>query len=166
MSIDQNTSTSDPHNADDLYVTNLSEAQISLKKAYLLLSYGHFNQAINSCTEATKLCPDNYLAPSLHGAILVAAGRINEAIQHLSRVMRRFPNEILPRLYFCEACLLGGRTQRGLKELGTIGKTITEDSPWFPFYENVQATFEGLDPSQIPAPLVVPDAPDEETLQG
>ena len=169
MTAEQNTSTPDRFNEGDLNDANLNEAQRALKKAYLLLSFGHFDQALLACKQATELCPDNYVAPSLHGAILIASGRVTDAIQYLSRIIRRYPDEPLPRLYFCEACLLGGRTQRGLKELSTIGKTIATDSPWFAFYESIQATFDGLDPSLIPAPLVVPDIAEEleeKTLQG
>lgn len=156
----------DRFNEGDLNDANLNDAQKALKKAYLLLSFGHFDEALAACSEAARLCPGNSVAPALHGAILIAAGRTNDAIQFLSRIIRRYPNDALPRLYFCEACLLGGRFQRGMKELEKIGATLPEDSPWREFYENLRATFDGLEPKEIPAPLVVPPASEEATLQG
>ena len=169
MTVEQNSPEHDRFNEGDLNDANLNEAQKALKKAYLLLSFGHFDQAIVACSEAAALCPGNCVAPSLHGAILIASGRTTDAIQYLSRIIRRYPDETLPRLYFCEACLLGGRAQRGLKELNAIGKTITDDSPWKAFYDSLHATFDGLDLTLIPQPLLVPDqseVSESKTLQG
>lgn len=172
MTIEPNSPEHDRFNQGDLNDANLTEAQKMLKKAYLLLSFGHFDQALIACSEAAKLCPDNHVAPSLHGAILIASGRTTDAIQYLSRIIRRYPNEPLPRLYFCEACLLGGRAQRGLKELDIVGKMIDADSPWRQFYESIQATFDGLDLTLIPQPLIVPELSEgselseAKTLQG
>lgn len=166
MTSEQNAATRDRFNQGDLNDDNLNEAQMALKKAYLLLSFGHFQEALLACSQAAELCPGNYVAPALHGAILIAAGRATDAIQYLSRIIRRYPDEPLPRLYFCEACLLGGRTQRGLKELEIVGKTIAADSPWRQFYESIQATFDGLDPDQIPAPLVVPEPSETNSTNG
>ncbi|MBA2660962.1 MAG: tetratricopeptide repeat protein [Bradymonadaceae bacterium] len=142
---------------------HLACAQAALKRAYLLLGYGHFEQAIAACEEAIAHCPNHPLAPALQGAILCASGRTSEALQHLARVMRRFPDEIVARIYFCEACFLGGRTQRGFKELDKLDDELSDDDPWTPFVDSLRESFEGLDPKQIPPALVVPQMPIEQT---
>lgn len=134
-------------------------ARSALQRAYLLVGFGRFDEAIAACDEAGELLPDHPLAPALKGAFMLARGQALEAMQHLARVQRRFPDDPMTRLHYCEALFFAGRSQRAWKELDALERTLVHDepnSPWLEFARGLRACWQDVPAGTLPAPLVVP----------
>ncbi|MFU8804315.1 MAG: tetratricopeptide repeat protein [Bradymonadaceae bacterium] len=143
----------------------VEHARERLMQAYLLTSHGRLEEALRICEEVSSALPSHAMAPTLKGAILIAAGQPQEALKHLAKVCRRHPDEVLTRLYFCEACFLSGRVGRGLKELGRLDHDELADTPWEEFARSLKEVWEGVDPTTLPDVIVVPleaDVPGED----
>jgi predicted Zn-dependent protease len=143
----------------------IEEARRELRRAYLLVSFGDFDQALHICRDLTEKLPEHPLPAAMEGAFLTASGKPQSALKLLSRVIRRFPESALARLYFCEACLLSGRLPRGLKELEKLDPNLLDTPELKEFAASLKDTFDGLDPAAIPAPVIVAE-PDDAHHQG
>lgn len=133
----------------------LEAGRTKLRQAYVLVSFGFINEALEICEEVAVELPDHPIAPTLKGAFLIASGQPQAALKHLAKVMRRHPRSALTRLYFCEACLLSGRGGRGLKELQALDEDLLDTQDLRLFADSLKQVFEDIDPSMIPAPLIV-----------
>ena len=134
-----------------------ASAQQLLKKAYLLLSNGHFEEALNYCDRAAEESEDDVLARTLRGAFLTASGRPVEAMQELMRLHQRRRETILSALYLAEACFLAGRHRRGWKVLEGIDDQELAESRWTGLAAQLHETWDGLAELEgLPKPLTVP----------
>ena len=95
-----------------------AQAQLELKRAYLMIEHGQWEEAFASCELAAKLAPHSPTPRLLYGHFLASAGRPREALAELRQVTRRWPDLALGHLYFAEACFMAGRKDQGLKALG------------------------------------------------
>ena len=92
----------------------IEEVRRELKRAYLLVSWGNFDEAIEVCRGADQLAePAHHLPRTMIGNFLVAKGEVGEALKVLRQVTREFPEEALPQIHFSEACYLAGRKRQG-----------------------------------------------------
>lgn len=112
--------------AQDAVAVQVS-AQELLKKAYLFLSYGQYEEAIEACEAASRAAPGHPLAAVLKGSFEMAVGRINDALGTLRAVTNRHPEHPLALLYFAEACFLAGRSAAAQRALAQLDKlTLSE----------------------------------------
>lgn len=133
-----------------------ASTQQLLKKAYVLLGDGHFQEALNYCERAAGAGEDEHLAHTLRGAILTASGRPLEAMRALIRLHRGRPQEVLTALYLAEACFFAGRHRRGWKVLEKIDDGRLADSPWSGFAAQLRETWNGLaEWEEVPKPQPV-----------
>jgi tetratricopeptide (TPR) repeat protein len=136
-------------------------AQIELKRAYLHVSFGQYDQGIEACERAADAAPDHYLPATLRGSFEMAAGRVRDALGTLRPVTRRYPDEALPRLYFAEACFLAGRHRQGERALNqaySICQKQSDESPSeqvVALLDELRRTWESVEPVHVPPPLVV-----------
>lgn len=141
--------------SSDQQSSAIDTARAKLQRAYVLVSFGYLEEAIEVCAEVDAELPDHPMASTLQGAFLIASGQTQAALKHLGRVMRRHPQSTLTRLYFCEACLLSGRVARGLKELERLDDAHLDTEDLRSFARSLKEVFEGIDPATLPDPLVV-----------
>ena len=139
----------------------LEAGRTKLQQAYVLLSFGFIDEALEFCEQVAVELPDHPIAPTLKGAFLIASGQTQAALKYLAKVLRRHPRSALTRLYFCEACLLSGRRGRGLKELQALDKDLLDTEDLRLFANSLKQVFEDIDPTMIPAPLIVCSPSDE-----
>lgn len=138
--------------AQDSVMVQIS-AQESLKKAYLFLSYGQYQEAIDACDAAARLAPGHPLAPTLKGSFELAVGRVNEALGTLRAVTRRHPKHALALLYFAEACFLAGRSAAAQRALDQLDK-LTLSEALREFRDELVQVWDSFAPDAIPPPLV------------
>lgn len=138
-------------------------AQEELKRAYMQVSFGQFDQAIESCERAAQNLPDHHLPAALKGSFELAAGRVREALGTLRQATRRWNDQPLPWLYFAEACFLGGRRRQGLRALDKAeqfaaqmeqGEQPAEAAQIGELIEELRQTFKEVEPAEMPPPLV------------
>jgi predicted Zn-dependent protease len=138
-------------------------AQEELKRGYLHVSFGQYDEGIKACRSAAELAPDHHLPPTLEGSFEMAAGRLREALGTLRKATRRHPDQPLPWLYFAEACFLSGRRRQGERALGKA-QALDEPGEHGDLIADLRQTWQAVEPSEVPPPLVpkVDDEPAEE----
>ena len=127
-------------------------AQLELKRAYVQLGFGQFDEAMASCDRAAELVGEHYLPDTLRGAILSASGRHADALAELKRVRKRYPSQALPHLYFAEACYLSGRERQGERALEDAdGCEMSEHEA--EFSSQLRQLWNQVEPEDVPPPL-------------
>lgn len=130
----------------------VEQAKIELKRAYVQLGFGQFDEALQSCSAAGDVLDDHYLPQTLRGAILSASGRHKEALKTLKDLRLRHPERALPHLYFAEACLLSGRRQQGERALDAATQ-CEKSSQERQMLEHLRQLWSQVDPDVVPPPL-------------
>ena len=137
-----------------------------LQRAYVLMSFGFIEEALEACDEAARraeIANDEVTARSVKGAILNASGRPKEAIRDLMKLRRDYKEAILPSLYLAEACFMAGRSRRAWKILDGIDAEKLGKSPWAEFARQLRLTWESISEVEvIPEPITVPFGVDHE----
>lgn len=135
----------------------IRSGQKELKRAFVLTSYGQFEEAIRACERAEEILGEDPLPGAIRGSILSASGRPKAAIRELMSVCRRHRDAILPALYLAEACFLAGRGRRGWKILDGLDPVALEESPWAEFALGLRETWEGIEegPELLKVPLTL-----------
>lgn len=135
----------------------LSRAQLMLKRAYVLTSYGFYKEALEACEEAAALSDDELVPRTIYGAILSASGRPMEAMKHLNKIHRANRRALLPALYLAEACFLAGRGRRAWRILDGLDQQMLAESPYADFAAQLRQAWGELEElDQLPGLLVVP----------
>ncbi|MFP4600479.1 MAG: tetratricopeptide repeat protein [Persicimonas sp.] len=135
-------------------------AQEELKRAYMQVSFGQFDQAIESCERAARHLPDHHLPAALKGSFELAAGRVREALGTLRQATRRWNDQPLPWLYFAEACFLGGRRRQGLRALDKAEKHAArmeqgeQVAQIGELIDELRQIWKAVEPTEMPPPLV------------
>lgn len=133
------------------------QARRELKRAFVLTSFGYFEEALEACERAAQFGDDDCLPRTIQGAILTASGRPLEAMKSLGDLRRRHKEAILPALYLAEACFMAGRHRRGWKILDSVDEEALEESPWADFARQLRTTWEDLgDLEELPEAITVP----------
>jgi predicted Zn-dependent protease len=138
-----------------------SAGQVELKRAYLHVSFGQYDQAIEACDRAAAAAPEHHLPATLRGSFEMAAGRVRDALGTLRPVTRRHPDEPLPKIYFAEACFLAGRHRQGLRALKQAEAICQEaqDDPQvaqcIELVDGLRQIWQSVEPTEVPPPLVV-----------
>ena len=146
---------------------NLSQTDIQhssprqlLQRAYVLMSFGFIEEALDACDEAARRAEepdDEVTAHSVKGAMLSASGRPKEAMRELIGLRRKYGEAILPALYLAEACFLAGRSRRAYKILDGLDQEQLGRSPYVEFAAQLRTTWESLgELDGLPDPLTVP----------
>lgn|SRR5690554_406979 len=138
--------------AQDAVAVQVS-AQELLKKAYLLLSYGQYEEAIAACEEASKVAPGHPLAAVLKGSFEMAVGRVNDALGTLRAVTNRHPEHPLALIYFAEACFLAGRSAAAQRALAQLDK-LTLSEALCEFRDELVQVWDSMALDIIPPALV------------
>lgn len=128
-------------------------ADQALRSAYLYLSYGQYQEAIEACELAASLAPEHPLAPTLKGSFEMAVGRISDALGTLRRVTRRHPDHPLALLYFAEACFLAGRTSAAQRTLSKV-ENLPLSGALREFKDELVGVWASLPTEAMPPPLV------------
>jgi predicted Zn-dependent protease len=128
-------------------------AQEELKRAWMQVSFGQFDRAIESCRRAAQLLPDHHLPPTLEGSFELAAGRVRQALGTLREATRRHQDQPLSWLYFAEACFLGGRRRQAVRALGKA-EALPDPGEVGELIEQLRQTWQDIEPSEMPPPLV------------
>jgi predicted Zn-dependent protease len=150
-----------------------TSARTELKRAYLCVSFGQFEQAIEACDRAADAAPRHHLPATLRGSFQMSAGRVRDALATLRSVTRAHPDQPLPKVYFAEACFMAGRRRQGERALEQAEEICQSDSEQRPDSEQtwrdcaeliayLRQTWQSVEPSQVPPPLVVEMAADEQ----
>ena len=92
-------------------------ANQEFKRAYLLMDYERWDDALQACANAASLAPDHWLPDTLRGSILCAQGELPQAVKALKAVADRHPNRAYPRLQLAEALLLSGSYAQARRHL-------------------------------------------------
>ena len=131
-------------------------ARAELQRAYLLLGWGNVEEALEACGRARELAPEHPLPPTIEATVLIAAGRLPEALRLLRRTCREHRDAVLPQVHFAEANLLMGRLERGFRELERA-EALCEESggEHAGLVALLRQSWEGLAPEQVPAPVVI-----------
>jgi predicted Zn-dependent protease len=127
-------------------------AQLELKRAYVQLGFGQFDEALDSCERAGELLGDHYLPDTLRGAVLSARGRHKEAVAVLKKVTRRHEGRALPHLYFAEACFLSGREQQARRALDAA-EACERTQQETQMLAQLRELWDDLDADVVPPPL-------------
>ena len=128
-----------------------------LQRAFVLISFARFQEAIACCDEAEPLAADPLFVRALKGSILTASGRPLQAMRLLLPQHRTRPDHIPTTLHLAEACFLAGRPRRGWKILDSLPPEV-DSGPFGSLAQALRDTWELLDGDDpVPAPLVVPE---------
>lgn len=130
------------------------EAQQELQRAHLLMSYGHFEKALDACDRAESLLGDDPLPGAIKGSVLLAAGKVKPAMVALNRHYNRHKESFLTGLYLAEACFLSRRSRRGWKILGELEERGLRESSYAQLGEELRAAWEQLEELDQLAPLL------------
>ncbi|MFW5965900.1 MAG: tetratricopeptide repeat protein [Persicimonas sp.] len=130
------------------------QARDELRRAYLLVGFGKFDEAIEACERASKLAPDHHLPVTLEGSFLLASGRMQEALAKLRAATRSHPDRALPWIYFAEACFLSGRHRQGGRALDTARQTAQSDEHRR-LIDQLDELWQQVEPEEVPPPLEV-----------
>lgn len=98
-------------------IQDLAAAQQELKRAYLMIEQGDFDQALSCCESAAKLADQSPLARILQANILASTGNLKEALGQLRQITKRWPAEPLGHLHFAEVCFFMNRMPQAQKAL-------------------------------------------------
>lgn len=132
----------------------IEEVRRELKRAYLLVSWGNFDEAIEVCRRADQLAePAHHLPRTMIGNFLVAKGEVGEALKVLRQVTREFPEEALPQIHFSEACYLAGRKRQGDRAFSKA--CDLDDGEYAELLDELEASWGEVDPGDLPPPLEV-----------
>lgn len=133
------------------------ECRDELRRAYLLVSFGNVDAGIEICREVDdRLGGAHHLPATLEGEFLVAKGELREAIGRLRETIQRFPEQVLPRLHFAEACYLDGRTEQGERALEEARER--HDGEHTELLESLEETWGDVDAEAIPPPVRIREA--------
>jgi len=128
------------------------ECRDELRRAYLLVSFGNVEKGIDICRDVDdRLGGAHHLPGTLEGEFLVAKGELREAIARLRETVQRFPEQVLPRLHFAEACFLDGRAEQGERALDEARER--HDGAHAEFLDALEETWGDADPEEIPPPV-------------
>lgn len=94
-----------------------TNAQLELKRAYLMVEQGDLEQARERCALAKQLAPQQPLPQILEANILSAQGAHKEALALLRQVTKRWPDEALGHIHFAEVCFMMGRVSQAQRAL-------------------------------------------------
>lgn len=142
---------------DDEQQNGWDEARDELRRAYLLVSFGNYDEAIEACHRADDLVDGSHHLPkTLEGNFLVSRGDVRAAIKTLRKVTKSFPDETLPQIHFAEACYFGGRKRQGDRALKKA-KDL-DDGEYREMIDELEAAWEDVEPDEIPPPLEVGDS--------
>ncbi len=129
-------------------------ARQELRRGYMLVSFGQFDDAIEACRRADTLVDGaHHLPRMIEGNVLVARGDLREAIGVLREVTREFPQAALPKMHFAEACYLAGRKRQGDRALDEAWEL--DDGEHAEFLEALQTTWRDIDADEIPPPIEI-----------
>lgn len=129
-------------------------AREDLRRAYLLVSFGDFDPAIEACRRADRRIEgDHHLPKTLEGNFQVARGDVREALGTLRTVTRAHPGAALPRIHFAEACLLAGRRRQGERALEKAREL--DDGEHADMIAKLEAAWEDVDPDEVPPPVEI-----------
>lgn len=131
------------------------QAREELQRAYLFVTYGHLNEAMDACERAATHLPDEPLPHTLKGAILTASGQLPQAMRTLQQVLRAHRGDILASLYLAEACFLAGRHRRAWRLLEELDAEALALSPHGELAIALRETWSQIAPEELPKPLVV-----------
>lgn len=125
-----------------------------LQRAYLLMGFGRFEEALQVCDEVATYLEESALPGAIRGAILIAAGRPQEAMKELSRHCRAHPTSLLSEIYLAEACFLAGRSRRAWKILDRLWTRGVAESPFGELTENLRESWSQLEEVESRAPVL------------
>ena len=129
-------------------------AQTELKRAYLHVSFGQYDEAIAAAKRAAQIAPEHHLPPTLEGSFELAAGRVRKALGTLRKVTKRHPDQVLPQIHFAEACFMAGR-HRQAKRAMDRASGMEAAAEHAQLLEELERTWGSVEPSEVPPPLVV-----------
>ena len=136
--------------ADGAYEASRSE----LRRAYLLVSFGRFEAAVEACRRADDLIDGGHHLPkTLEGSFLISKGDTAEALQVLRRVVADRPEVALPRIHFAEACFLEGRMRQGEHHLEEARRI--DDGRHDALIERLAEAWLEVEVESIPPPMEV-----------
>jgi Flp pilus assembly protein TadD len=128
------------------------EARDELRRAYLLVSFGMVDEAIEVCRRADGLIDGGHHLPrTMEGSFLIARGDVTEALKLLRRVTRGNPQAVLPRVHFAEACYSAGRTRQGERALSKARQL--DNGEHERMIEKLKETWGELEAAEIPPPV-------------
>ena len=131
-------------------------ARRDLQRAYLLVSFGHVDPAIEACRRADRrIDGDHHLPKTLAGNFQIAAGELRAALRTLREVTRAHPQAALPQAHFAEACLLAGRQRQGERALATAREL--DDGEHTELIDRLEAAWRGIAPDEVPPPVEIAD---------
>jgi len=129
-------------------------ARRDLQRAYLLVSYGDIEPAIEACRRADRRIEGaHHLPKTLEGNFQVARGEVRAALGTLRGVARAHPEASLPRIHFAEACLLAGRARQGERALERAREL--DDGEHAEMIAGLEAAWDDLDPDDVPPPVEI-----------
>lgn len=132
-------------------------AQSLLRRAFVLTSFAHYQEAIACCDEAEPLAEDPLFVRALKGSLFTASGRPLEAMRLLIPQHRAHPDHLPTALHLAEACFLAGRSRRAWKILDSL-PAETASSAFGPLADSLRTTWELLERDEASfTPLVVPE---------
>lgn len=131
-------------------------ARDELRRAYLLVSFGRFDEAIEACRRADRLLEGGHPLPkTLAGNFSIARGDVATGLKLLREAIERFPDEPLPRIHFAEACFVDGRMRRGERALERARALDESESTFAELIDEVERAWAGVDSGDVPPPLRV-----------
>ncbi len=131
-----------------------TEARGELRRAYLAVGFGRFDEALEACERARELIDgEHHLPATIRGSVLAAKGDLRGAIGALREVTRRFPEATLPRLHFAEACYLAGRERQADRALEAARRLGVDEHA--EFLDALEATWSDVEPSEVPPPVQI-----------
>lgn len=129
-------------------------ARRDLRRAYLLVNFGHLEPAIEACRRADRRIDGNHPLPkTLEGNFQVARGEIRKALGTLRSVTRAHPEAALPRIHFAEACLLAGRERQATRAMEKAREL--DDGEHGELLASLEAAWEGIAPDETPPPVEI-----------
>lgn len=132
----------------------METARDELRRAYLLVSFGRFDEAIEACRRANRLLDGGHPLPkTLAGNFSIARGDVATGLKLLREAIERFPDEPLPRIHFAEACFVDGRMRRGERALERARSL--DESTYAELIGEVEKAWRGVDSGDVPPPLRV-----------
>lgn len=131
-------------------------ARTELRRAYLHLSYGDIDAALEACARARTLAPEQAAPRLIEGATLTAAGRLRDAVGVLRAATQRWPDEPLGHVYFAEACWLMGRARQASQALERAERLDTPGD-LAPYIADLRAAWAAV--GEAPAPVRISAGP-------
>lgn len=126
-------------------------AQTELKRAYMMITGGHLEEALEACDAALERAPDSPMPETMAGSFLASFGRHDEALKVLRKASRKDPNFALPHIYFAEASFFLGRKKVAERSLEKA-KKLDEDGEFSGLIEHLDELFSQVDD---PEPIVI-----------